>query len=96
MTMNRTDEILHNVTSIVPHTTLTVPLYHQCFALLAPRFLGGPSPTRLIDHEYLETVSATMAFEIFAYGQVSLRLDVQNLASIVSSALELTLPPLTI
>ena len=51
--------------------------------------LGGP--TRLIDHEDLETVSTTMASEILTYGQVSL--DLQNLASIVSSALELTLPP---
>jgi hypothetical protein len=51
--------------------------------------LGGPA--RLIDYGDLETVSTTMASEILAYGQVSL--DLHNLASIVSSALELTLPP---
>ncbi|KDR71955.1 hypothetical protein GALMADRAFT_253241, partial [Galerina marginata CBS 339.88] len=51
--------------------------------------LGGP--TRLIDHEDLDTVSTTMASEILSYGQVSLSL--QDVASIVSNALELTLPP---
>ena len=51
--------------------------------------LGGPD--RLIDHEDLDTVSTTMAHEILSYGQVSL--SFQDLASIVSSALELTLPP---
>lgn len=53
--------------------------------------LGGP--TRLIDHEDLETLSTTMASEILTYGQVSLNLNLQHLAAIVSSALELTLPP---
>lgn len=48
-------------------------------------------PTRLIDYEDLDIVSATIASEILSYGQVSLSL--QNLASIVSSALKLTLPP---
>ena len=51
--------------------------------------LGGPS--RLIDHEDLDIVSTTMASEILSYGQVSFSLE--DLTSIVSSALELTLPP---
>ena len=51
--------------------------------------LGGPN--HIIDQEDLETVSTAMASEILTYGQVSM--DLQNLTSIVSSALELTLPP---
>src|SRR5882757_3055350 len=50
---------------------------------------GGP--TRLIDHEDLDTVSTTMASEILSFGQVSLNLE--TLTSIVASALQLTLPP---
>jgi hypothetical protein len=48
-------------------------------------------PSRLLDHEHLDTVSTTMASEILSYNHVSLSLE--NLTSIVSSALELTLPP---
>ena len=51
--------------------------------------LGGPGG--LIDHKDLDIVSAKMASEILSYKQVYLSLE--DLTSIISSALELTLPP---
>ncbi|KDR71471.1 hypothetical protein GALMADRAFT_253776 [Galerina marginata CBS 339.88] len=53
---------------------------------------GGP--TCLIDMEDLDTVSTTMASEILSYDQVSPQLTLQDLASILSSALKLASRPL--
>jgi hypothetical protein len=55
-----------------------------------PQCPGGPS--LLIDHEALSTISTTMAFEILSYEQLHVSLSLEDLTSVVSSALELTLP----
>lgn len=91
-------QLIDNVTSMLPHSPLAVQPFSDSSLppMLCPlsglNALGGPGS--LIDHEDLETVSTIMASEILTYGQVSL--DLQNLASILSSALEFTLLPLRV
>jgi hypothetical protein len=52
---------------------------------------GGPSG--LINHNDLDAVSTTMASEILSYDPGRVSLSLEDLTSIVSNALQLTLPP---